>query len=558
MELSLGRIWIPAGVMAAIAATGIWIVIDPLTRPHLMMGDVSIAAVAIAERYAAIEYATNQVDVVLWTSMHYATNGQPDAVWGGYSTVAIDSPSGWGTAGTIYNGTYLYSGRVRTFGSVAADRGFIEVYTNTGTKASLLDLGPSGGGNFISDAFAAFPRSGWMLHNPGLFFGTPYFALPPTYPLASGWFLRHSLNATHPGTGRKMTMQAVCDPSAITVATGEGDIVRCTYYTPMSVVMATNTITQLPVYDDAWFGGVFSNGLSTWDTPVTAHPLAILLPVSPWYDNGRLNGYIESIGYDYADTTYAADGLTDFSGWTNPVPPSLRTSTNWTTRLASWNDDATNFMFSTTRFVALGQAVLTAKALPVGYRWTNLTERIWVSDWHTGSSYDAAVAACAAAPGWALAATTNAPTRFPGALHPYYMLEQYDTRDTSGEGDWIANVSELRMATYCYSGELIGRPGIGHSSTLGHGAITAHYWIGSGGSAQVPDGETLILDGITGQLVTVATLTDRPGPEVSFGVIPALVAPAPASYFTGAADAVKSWRIDAVCVIAAPDFEIDP
>ena len=133
MTLRPARIWIPAGALAAAAVVGTWVVVNTPSRPHFVLLDAAEFLELAGERIRAAEAATNLGLKPLWTSLDFAP-GTHEERWGGFSNVTIQRDG----MDPVLTGTYLYSGSPRSFRRVAADRGWVDVYTNS-QGAKLAD-----------------------------------------------------------------------------------------------------------------------------------------------------------------------------------------------------------------------------------------------------------------------------------------------------------------------------------------------------------------------------------------------------------------------------------
>lgn len=540
MILRHSRLWIPAGIVAAAAVVGTWIVVDysvdPM-RPHLVMLDAAETVEMIGERYAAQTYAAEPTPLVFWTSLDFATSGV-SAAWGGYSNVTITCAGMDGA----YKGAFYFSRRVRSLAGFASDRGFMDVYTNA-IATYLMDLGPHAG----SQSSPGNLRGGWVLHRPGLFAKT--YTLPRGFHLSSGRFLsaRYGENGAD---GWPVELRAVdFDPATVSVAMSGTVPGRLTIWDPPVISILTNHMVVFPVRDEKWLTGSWADRASwsaSWTNASTAAPLLCMRPVSP-LANGAVYSMIDSIGSSYADHFLATSGLSNFDGWTSSVLPMVTSRTNW--NVWSWN---TNAVLDPAALAAMGRQILDCRTLVRSGYWTNVIDEVWHSGEQTGDTFEAALEALKASPGvWTpYYATTNAYIGTLSSLSPTYAVGVL-----ASLGDWVPGFSRVWFYRESVQAGLVGMAGRGANAN-GYHEVSAHYW---STRAQAPAGETIIEDGVTNELVLVETLS-APGPDVYFGRWPSYAADPPGDYLSGLSSRwdVRRAIIDAVVITASPDFDVEP
>lgn len=535
------RVKITTLAAAAAAAVTTWIVYAP-ARERLVVVDEAELAEAIMERAAALSYATNVTTIVGWTTLKWVTNAPP-AVWGGYSNVVIDIPSGAG-AGDALDGTYHFAARsVVDYEGFASDRGFIDVYTN-GPRA-LLDLGPAGGsllgvssGGGIWGPIQGVRVGGWAIADQD---GSAYpdLALPRGFHLSSAWFMARS--------GAPELVAFGYDPADCTATPGGLDPSRVTYWNPGHWATTTNHAAQRPFRQDRWYADT-GGGVIAWDVEDYRHPRVIWPSVCPFLD-GYLADHIGSLlsPLSYIDYSQATLGLTDFDGWESEDFPYIgenavfaRCASNWLAYVSS----AQTAILTRPAITNLGLALMELQSLEVDAIWTNLVSGIYYSREfrNTAEEWDG----IRADPGWYIpvGVATNLPAR------PCYALY---TLVWSPEGE-----SPCQLAYEFTQAAPAAYLGAAHNNS-GWDEATAHYW---SEGYNLPVGET-VLRPRTNEYVRLATETGLPGGILHvFDVrVPSLVGPPPGSYFPSYADFNGPWsysgyEIGFPQVIAAPIWQV--
>ena len=539
MALWRHKVWIPAASVALAAAIGLWYERSDHRRT---IADEADMASDIIAYHAIAQYSTSRVVRTCWISPSVATSAVAE-VWGGYASITCSLPAPISAA---LSGAYAYSARARAQAGFYADRGWVEVYTNTAGGAWLYDLGPAGGG------YAGVRIGGWALR--GGFPATRY-ALPRHFGLSSARFLRIL------GTTSYELRASDYDPADIIVSPGAIDTNRVTYWCPPTLTAATNSILMLPLRDEIWTADGDGIGPADYQAPRTVYA-----PQSPWarnYYNGPGGGLdmalweiMENAGPEpyesppdrpWVDEDRASPlAPTSFDGWTNAAPPFLNTSTNFLAARAAW--EAVN---PGTNLLAYWQSAVGAmeymRAFRAGGEWTNGWHKSWRSRTVSGHY--------SSAPAMLESLRTNAQwsveTDESSVLPPRYEFS------VSVFEDWP---TWQITAYYAYVvGQPVGYLGIGHGTQL-YARATCHTWpIGLLEGllpVEIPPDENMVA---AQMLRAVATHQYVPGPSHQFTVcVPSWTNEPPSVWWPTnitLAGQVLGYELAPPVILAAPVFD---
>lgn len=298
-----------SAVVAALGAAGLfwWDRGDSTRISAIRAEDFAELAERVAQNYASLGYATNEVPITLWRSMQLlsSTNIAP---WGGYDKVTITGPA-------LVAGDYAFAYRVRNGGrpdisekeiiggtnyttifrydesrSVVSGRGWFDAYTSTTYHASTLfrittvrppvvfDLGPSGGAGRTVDSSQTVQLGGWAmplsssLGNRPAIGGSTYLTTLPGDSADSSALHHVRVTSGYPFTVRvgansagafALTDQFGGSTPAI-ISTGTQQCARATFYNHVARICLTNTLAVYPPYDITAVN--VSTNLTAWPT----------------------------------------------------------------------------------------------------------------------------------------------------------------------------------------------------------------------------------------------------------------------------------------------------
>lgn len=304
-----------------------------------------------------------------------------------------------------------------------------------------------------------------------------------------------------------------------------------TYWVPPVITLRTNAMLSGSVLNEVWLTGSWadkSDWLRAWKSHSATAPLICTRPRHPdiQLDSDTIAAYV--------DQTFASHGLTDFTGWTNPSPPSLLYAGDWGSPRVP--------LFDTNYLIRAGTDLLRCRTLPCDCYFADMFVEYWESREASGATEDAAFRAVVADPQWEHS-IYPVPQSAPRVRYRIWRETRVDSADSD---TWYA-----RVTCYIRGGTLTADTSRhrGHN-TNGHSAVTAHLLCEGG----LPFDDNFP----TGKLTAVATRPAADGATLDFGEFPSYRSPPPASWLNlispGNAESLE-WRAEPVA-FRAPNFNI--